>query len=186
MAETIRQLHSWTRTEYDRMVEAGVFPPGSRLELIEGEIVDMTPQGSHHFTMVRLLEDVLRSAFGPGFEVRTQGPLALDEGSEPEPDVAVVRGAPLDYLDAHPTTALLVVEVSDTSLGFDRLRKKRLYARNGIAEYWILDVNSRRLEVYRDPRGDDYAAKVTLGPEDRISPLASEGAEISVSALLKN
>ena len=184
MAEPNVTLHRWTRAEYDRMVEAGVFHPEARLELVEGEIVNMTPQGSFHSTITQLLNEALRAVFGKGFTVRVQMPLAIDERSEPEPDIAVVAGAPRDYLNAHPETALLIVEVADTTLGFDRIRKKRLYARNGIRDYWIVDINAARLEVYRDPVADDYASKVSYGRGDRIRPLAATGSPLEVAELL--
>jgi Uma2 family endonuclease len=184
MAEPTVTLHHWTRAEYDRMVEAAVFQPEARLELVEGEIVNMTPQGSFHSTITQLLNEALRDVFGKGFTVRVQMPLAVDDHSEPEPDIAVVKGAPRDYLNAHPLTALLVVEVADTTLGFDRIRKKRVYARNGIRDYWVVDVKAERLEVYRDPLGDDYASKATYGRGDRIQPLAVPGSYLEVTDLL--
>jgi len=184
MSEPDVTLHHWTRAEYDRMVEAGVFQPEARLELVEGEIVNMTPQGSFHSTITQLLNDALREVFGKGHTVRVQMPLAIDDRSEPEPDIAVVKGVPLDYLDAHPDTALLVVEVADTTLGFDRNRKKRIYAKNGIPEYWLVDVKAGRLEVYRDPMDEDYATKTTYGRGDRIQPLGAQGSRLEVSSLI--
>lgn len=184
MAEMLRKNHRWSRAEYERMVEAGVFASNSRLELLDGEIIDMTPQGSAHVTAVHLIAEVLRNVFGPGHMVRNQAPVAVDHVSEPEPDVAVVPGTPRDYRNAHPQTALLIVEVADSSLGFDRVRKKRIYARNDIAEYWILDLQARCLEVYRDPEGEDYRSKSTLGENDTIMPLARPDAVVAVADLL--
>ena len=184
MAETAYKPHRWCRAEYERMAEAGVLEPDARIELIDGEILEMAPHGTRHFTAIRLVEESLRTVFGLGYEIRTQGPLALDEGSEPEPDVAVVRGSPRDFRQAHPRTALLIVEVSDTSLGFDRLRKKRVYARNRIPEYWILDLAGERLEVYRAPRDDDYGEKQTLSALEQVIPLAVPDAAVAVSDLL--
>ncbi len=122
----------WSRTEYERAVEAGVFGPGARLELIEGAILAAGPQGSQHFTGIELVVDALLRTFGVGHPVRVQGPLAAGEDPEPEPDVAVVAGDARDFRDGHPTTALLVIEVSDDSLRHDRTVKQRLYARCGI------------------------------------------------------
>lgn len=127
--------HHWSRAAYDRAIEAGVFDPDARLELVEGAILAMGPQGSRHFTGIELVVDALRGTFGAGYRVRTQGPLATGEDSEPEPDVAVVAGDVRAYRDAHPTTAVLVVEVSDHSFHRDRTVKQRLYARCGIPEY---------------------------------------------------
>src|SRR5919198_1146345 len=117
------RLRLWTREEYLKMVEAGVFKPGERVELIEGRNVAMSPQNSPHFTAVSLVEEALRTLFGAGYVVRVQGPLDLSPTSQPEPDIAVVRGTIRDYAGAHPTTALLVVEVSDSTLAFDRGEK---------------------------------------------------------------
>lgn len=185
------QLKRWSREEYDRMIEAGIFAPGERVELIDGEIVEMSPQNSAHTTAVRLTEDALRTAFGLGFDVRTQMPLALDLYSEPEPDVAVVPGSPRDYRDAHPTTALLVVEVADTTEVYDRAQKGSLYARAGVADYWLLNLRERRLEVYRDPvpmpqarYGWGYQSGQHLSAADVVSPLAMPQARIAVANLL--
>jgi len=184
------QVRRWTREEYEHLVARGVFRPGERAELIDGEILTMTPQGSAHATAVCLVEDALRAAFGPGYIVRAQLPLALDPTSEPEPDVAVVRGSPRDYRDAHPTTALLVIEVADTTLAFDRDWKGSLYARAGVADYWIVNLTDRLLEVYRDPApvasakyGCEYRSVQRLGPSDSVRPLASQ-ALIAVRDLL--
>ena len=173
-----------SRAEYDRALEAGVFAPEVRLELIDGEILTMTPRGSRHTTGVELAAEALRTAFGTGFRVRVQFPLAAEDYSEPEPDVAVVAGGIRDYRDAHPTHALLVVEVSDDSLHRDRTTKQRLYARCSILEYWVLALPDAHLEVYRDPRAGVYATVTTHGAGERVAPLARPGAAIAVNDLL--
>ena len=145
-----------SRVEYDRAVEAGAFEPDAKLELIDGDLRAMTPEGSRHALGMDLVADCLRGVFGPGFYVRIQHPLAADDYSEPEPDVAIVTGPMRDYREAHPTSAVLVVEVSHESLRYDRTVKQRLYARCGIREYRILALPEARLEVYRDPDGDGY------------------------------
>jgi Uma2 family endonuclease len=167
--------HLWTRLEYERLVESGGFHPESRVELVDGEILDMAPQESLHATGIRLTEDAMRIAFGEGFEVRAQLPLAIDGYSEPEPDIAVVTGSPRDYRDAHPATAALIVEVADSSLAFDRTRKLALYARNGIPEYWILNLVDGALEVHRDPAGETYASRSVLAASEHIAPLHAPG-----------
>ena len=184
MSETTARHHRWSRAEYDRAVEAGVFTSDARLELIDGALLAMTPHGSRHFTGVELVVDALRDAFGTGFRVRTQGPLAAGEDSEPEPDVAVVAGHARTYRDAHPTTALLVVEVSDDSLRRDRTVKQRLYARCGIPEYWILALPDQRLEIHRDPAADGYRSISLHGAGETITPLARPGAAVAVDDLL--
>ncbi len=162
MTATANQPHVWTRAEYEQLVGAGGLDPNSRVELVDGEILDMAPQASLHATGVRLAEDALRVAYGNQFDVRAQLPLAIDGCSEPEPDLAVVTGSPRDYRDAHPTTAVLIVEVADSSLQFDRTRKLALYARNGIPDYWILNLIDGMLEVHRDPAGDSYRNRTVL------------------------
>lgn len=132
--------HRFSRAQYEHMVDTGVFGPEDRLELLEGEIIDMAPEKSRHATAIRLLEDALRKVFGYGYDIRSQLPLSLNDLSQPEPDIAVVTGSPRDYRDAHPAHAVLVVEVADTTLAYDRTRKLATYARSGIPEYWILDL----------------------------------------------
>jgi len=178
------RLHLWTREEYDRIVEAGVFPEGSRVQLIDGEIIEMPPQGSLHATAIQLVERALARACGESFCLRGQMPIALDLRSEPEPDVALVRGAPRDYRAAHPATVELAVEVADATLSFDRGRKRALYARNRVPEYWIVNVPDACLEVHREPEGSDYRAVQVLRPPATVTPLACPAAVIPVADLL--
>lgn len=184
MSQTAVQRHHWSREEYDRMIAAGVFHPDARLELIDGEIINMTPQGSLHTTAVRLAEDLLRITFSTGYDIRVQMPLALDDTSEPEPDIAVVIGAPRDYRDAHPTSATLIIEVSDATLPYDRQQKKKLYARTGIEEYWIINLRDQQVEVYRNPQGEEYIQESTHQSGQSITPLANSKVNIAVADLL--
>ena len=181
----------WTRAEYDRLIEVGVFHPGEPVELLGGELIVSEPQGSAHYTAILLVEDALRAALGPGWLVRTQGPVALDDESEPEPDLAVVRGGPRDYSRQHPSRPALIVEVAESSLSRDREHKGSLYARARVDDYWILNLVDRVLEVYRWPIPDPsalfgwrYAAKEVRGPESSVAPLAAPGAPVLVSDLL--
>jgi Uma2 family endonuclease len=123
------RVRSWTRAEYERLIAVGVFRPGEPLELLGGQMIVAEPQGSAHHTALGLVEDALRVAFGPGWLVRSQGPIALDDESEPEPDVAVAHGSRRDYSRAHPARPVLVVEVAESSLALDREYKGSLYAR---------------------------------------------------------
>ena len=173
-----------SRAEYDRAVEAGAFEPDAKVELIDGDLNAMTPEGVSHTTGIDLVADCLRRVFGRGFHVRIQHPLAADDYSEPEPDVAVVQGAIRDFNKSHPTSAVLVVEVSNESLRYDRTVKQHLYARCGIPEYWILALPEARLEVYRDPAGDAYRSVTHHAAGDKVAPLACPDARIVVDDLL--
>ena len=191
MRECDIQIRPLKRVEYELLVEKGFFEPGERVELIDGLLMIAEPQSSYHFTAIRLIELALTRAFGDGWDVRTQGPIALDDTSEPEPDVAVVRGGPRDFAAAHPAEPVLVVEVSLTSFVIDRKYKSSLYARAGRPEYWILNLVDRELEVRRDPApsaaapyGWDYGTLEVLREGDHVSPLAAPGAVIAVADLL--
>ena len=185
------QTRRWTRLEYDRLIEAEFFRPDDRIELLAGHMVVKEPQYSPHAAGIARVERALQAAFGPRWWVRVQMPLALDVESEPEPDLSVAPGEPDDYLAAHPSTAVLVVEVALSRLRFDRNRKGSLYARARITDYWIVNLPDRRLEVYRDPTPDTaaplgwrYGSTVTLSSEEHVSPLAMPAASIAVRALL--
>ncbi len=183
-------LKCWTRVEYDRLVHFGAFR-GDPVELIDGQLVVAEPQGSYHVTAVGTADDVLRAVLPAGWIVRTQAPLALDDASAPEPDLAVVPGTRADYRDAHPERPALTIEVADSSLDFDRQHKGSLYARAGIADYWIVNLVDRTLEVYRDPGLDPsapygwrYQSVETLAPPAIVRPLAFPSAPIRVADLL--
>lgn len=176
-------VHRWTRAQYERMIEAGVLGEDDRVELIEGEIVAMSPQGSRHAAAIRLIQRALRAAYADDYLVDIQLPLALGDASEPEPDVAVVRGAPRDFMEAHPSTALLVVEVSDSSAAFDRTAKQALYARHDIGTYWLVDLEADHVAVYRHPAEAQYEEKRTFHRGDDLRPPASESS-VAVADLL--
>ena len=183
------QSHRWTKAEYHQMEALGWFHE-ERVELLDGEIIDMPAPGNPHCVSTSLVEEVLRAAFGVGFWVRVQMPLDLGPASEPQPDVAVVPGKPRDYQD-HPTTALLVIEVSETSLSYDRSQKASLYARSNLTDYWIVNLFDRQLEVHRNPVPDSsqphgfrYAHVTVLSPGDAVSPLAVPAARVAVADLL--
>ncbi len=191
MAISPTRARRWTRLEYERFVDAGIFRSGERLELLAGHLVVSEPQGSLHATAVGLAEDSLRVCFGPGWIVRVQMPIALDDDSEPEPDVAVVPGTRRDYELTHPSRPALLVEVAESSLDDDRGDKAGLYARAGVPEYWIVNLVDRVLEVHREPAASpdvpsawSYRAVTSLGPGASVAPLARPGALIEVAALL--
>ena len=186
MAHAYVEEHRWTRRDYERLATQGFFRPGQRIELIEGVIYDMAAQNSHYSTAYRLAQEALRTVFPPeaGYEIRGQLPLALGEDSEPEPDLAVVTGGIRDYLHHHPATALLVVEIADSSLLHDRKRKIPLYARFGIPEAWLCNLVRRRFEVYRDPVNGVYQTRLVLRAADAVSPLSRPEAALRISDLL--
>jgi len=150
--------HRLTVADYYRMGEAGVLAPDARVELIEGEVIDMAPIGSKHRSAVKRLVALLTSALGSQVIVSVQDPLRLSDLSEPEPDLMLLKPRADFYADAHPTAAdvLLLIEVADTSARYDREIKLPLYARHGIAEVWIVDLESRLVRFCRAPVGEAY------------------------------
>lgn len=190
MPRPIVRTRRWSRVEYERLVDIGMFGSGERLELLDGALVVREPQNPPHATAVLAVQDALRRVFGPGWDVRPQLPVALDDVSEPEPDAAVVPGSYRDYRDAHPSRPVLVVEVADLTLAIDR-RKAGLYARAGVEEYWIVDLLEEALEVRRGPTaspgsrfGWTYAQMLQLRRGDSVTPLAAPGPPVAVDDLL--
>jgi Uma2 family endonuclease len=188
MAVRAFHIRPWTRREYDRAFELGLFQEDEKIELLDGLLIVAEPHNPPHATGVALAADVVRAVFADGWLVRVQLPLALDDISEPEPDIAVVPGSARDYRRVHPSQAALVLEVADTSLRLDRSRKASVYARVGIADYWIVNVIDQVLEVHREPGREGrrwrYGLVQILGPEATITPLAAPLAGISVADLL--
>jgi Uma2 family endonuclease len=163
----------WSRTDYEDLVARGIFGPEDKLELLGGHLITMSPQKTPHATAIRKVRHYLQSVFNPETHlVDSQAPLALDDRSEPEPDVAVFRGTISDFADHHPTAAetVLVIEIADTSLQYDRTRKLPAYARAGIPEYWILNLSDRTLELFREPSGDTYLHTEILSQNELASP----------------
>jgi Uma2 family endonuclease len=184
-------LHRWTRREYERLIEHRFLREDDPVELIDGLLLVKEPQSSPHRTAVLLVAKALERAFGAGWFVQTQSPIALGGRSEPEPDVCVIRGEPRDYAAAHPASPVLVAEVAQSSLRLARGRKAAMYARARIADYWIVDLTARVLEVHREParpgparRRWGYAAVQTLGAAGAVAPLAAPSASIRVADLL--
>ena len=183
--------HRWTREQFYQMLDLGWFQD-QRVELIDGEVIDMPAQKNFHALAITLTEDALKSAFGTNCWVRVQMTLDLTPLSSPDPDLAVVAGSPRSHATAtNPTTALLVVEVSETTLWYDRNRKAPLYSAANITDYWIINLVQRQLEVYRDPVADStqlfgfrYNSRTILDPPDTVTPLAAPQASITVADLL--
>lgn len=180
----------WKRSEYEQLVDLGLFHD-KPIELIGGQLMVAEPQGSYHANAISVAEDALRAILPRGWLVRSQMPVALDEESEPEPDVTVVQGSRADLWNAHPARLSLVVEVAESSLAFDRDEKGSLYARAGIADYWIVNLVDHAVEVYRDPVPDAaalygwrYRSLMVVRPPDSVALLAIPSARVTVSDLL--
>jgi Uma2 family endonuclease len=181
-ASTGPRLARWTCSEFHHFGDLGLFE-GRHAMLIHGVLLEQGPMNPPHAITLGLVEGAVQAAFGAGWWLRHQSPPVFGKDTDPEPDLAVVLGRPRDY-SGHPTTAILIVEVADTSLQFDTIDKRTLYAAAGIPEYWVVDVNGRRLLVYRDPQGGDYETRLTLGPADVVSPLAVPASSVRVADLL--
>ncbi len=178
--------HRLTVADYYRMGEAGVFAPNARVELIEGEVIDMAPIGTRHAATVARLNRAASMAVGTKAIVSVQNPLRLGELSEPEPDLMLLKPRADFYADAHPTAAdvLLLIEVADTSARYDREIKLPLYARHGVPEVWIVDLEARLLRFHRAPAGEAYGQSSTTASPGRTAIAALPGVEIDLAPIL--
>jgi len=176
----------FTVDEYHRMGQAGILGEDDRLELLEGEIVEMAPIGSRHQAAVDRLTRLFSGRVADAATVRVQGPVRLGGDSEPQPDVTLLRFRPDFYASAHPgpQDVLLLVEVSDTSTEYDREVKVPLYARHGIAEVWLVGVEAGVVEVYRGPTGQGYQEISQLGRGRELSPVAFPQLELTVDEVI--
>lgn len=158
--------------DYHQMAAAGIFRPGERVELIAGQIVKISAKGTARSAAITRTERILRQRLELAL-IRVQDPVQLDDYSEPEPDIAVVRVDPLDYDDHHPTPSeiYLLIEVADTSIRIDCETKAEIYSRSGINDYWVLDVNDRQLHIFREPSQNGYQSHATLEDDASVSPL---------------
>ena len=165
--------HRLTVEEYYRMAEAGILKQDARVELIEGEIIDMAPMGSKHAYVVAELTKRLMVAVDLRCEVRCQLPVRLDGYSEPEPDIVLVKPRGRHYASAHPAPedVLLLIEVSDSSLAFDRAVKLPLYARHGIPVVWAIDLSGTQIYEHREPRDGSYQSMTSLGMSSAVVPM---------------
>jgi Uma2 family endonuclease len=186
MVQAVRSEPYYTASEYFGLVERGIIRPDDRVELLEGVIVAMSPQNPPHASAVSLAHEALREAIGRRAVVRVQSPLLVGTHSVPEPDVALVPGNARDYSHVHPSTALLVVEVADTSLLQDRLTKAAMYAVAGIAEYWLVNLPDDCVEVFRypDQAARQYTERSIVRRGSRIHLVAFPDASVAVDDLL--
>lgn len=190
MTLTPSRTRRWNFSEFMRLADLGFFRR-QRVELVGGRIVQIARQRDLHAAVIVLARDAAAAASGSGFVVRPQLPLHLGNWSGPEPDIAVVPGSPRDYIGTgHPRSALLIIEASDTTLRYDRRTKAGLYARYGVADYWIINLVDRHVEVHREPVRDPshlfrhrYASIVVFKPGETIQPLSAQSG-INVDDLL--
>ena len=186
MVQTAHVEPRYTAERYLQLVQAGVLGPNDRVELLEGVIVSMAPHNPPHAAAIRRVDAALREAIGKRAVVSAQLPLSVGGYSVPKPDVAVLPGQPSDYDHAHPTSALLVVEVADTSLVQDRLTKAAIYPAAGIPEYWLVNLRDACVEVFRAPEtaARRYATTIAVPRGARLEIAALSGASVAVNDLL--
>lgn len=185
LAEDLIRRHRYTVEDYYRMAEIGILAPDARVELIEGEIIDMPPIGAPHASVVTTLQSRLILAIGEAATVRAQNPVRLDAHNEPEPDIAIARARSDHYRGAHPGPGdvLLVVEVSDSSLRYDRDIKLGLYARFEIPEVWLVDLVGSTLTRFSAPGADGYASAERLRLSEPIGVPGIAGISVDLSGL---
>ena len=177
----------WTVKEYRQISELGILDTDDRTELIEGQILVMAAKGTPHVLGLRLLAVAFDTLLANQlFFVSTQDPIQLNDFSEPEPDLAIVRGTALDYADRHPDPddLALVVEVADSTLKYDCEVKDKLYAQSGIEDYWVLDVKNRKLHIFRNPTATGYTSHLILTPPNSIAPLKFPDRSVSLLDIL--
>jgi Uma2 family endonuclease len=177
--------HRFSVEEYYRMGEAGVFAPGQRVELVDGEVVEMAPIGSNHADWVDNLNMLFARNVPAGVKVRVQSPLHLSDHSEAQPDLALLRPRERPYATAHPSgpDTLLVVEVADASLRYDRDVKIPLYARRGVPEVWLFDIGNGSLEICRDPSADGYRLRLRPALNEVVAPAALPDLKVDLASL---
>jgi Uma2 family endonuclease len=174
--------------DYHRMAEAGIFDPGERVELLAGQVMQRVAKGVAHEAAITRIEKALRNQLGDRVLLRLQSPVQLDDYSEPEPDISVVFADPADYETHHPQPPEIfwLIEVADSSFRYDCEVKAPAYAKSGIAEYWVLDVNQRQLHVYRSPTTEGYQSKFVLAAGDQVASVAFPHCSIAVAQLLSS
>jgi Uma2 family endonuclease len=187
-AQALYQRHRLTVDDYHRMGEAGILQEDDRVELIEGEIVDMPPIGSKHAAMVARLQRLLERATGEQAIVWTQNPIVLDNLSEPQPDLCLLRPEDSFYESSHPRPkdVLLVIEIADTTLHYDREVKVPLYVRHGIPEVWIVNVENHCLHTFRNSARDSYQDCQTLSQMGVIIPIMLPQCAINLAGLFRS
>lgn len=182
---TSTPVRLWTVDDYHRMIEAEILTNSDRVELLEGQIIQLSPQQPPHAATTQRASDYLRTLLAGKATIRVQLPITLPPNSEPEPDVAVVRIDNNEYQESHPTPAdiFLVVEVADTTLYTDRAQKELAYAKAGIIDYLVLNVSKRQVYVFRDPEDNKYKQENLLNEDDTISLVAFPEIQVLITQL---
>jgi Uma2 family endonuclease len=180
------QLRLWTVEDYHQMAEIGIFKPDERVELLEGMILTINAKGTAHRSALGITDHLLKSRLEKRAWVAIQDPVKLNNRSEPEPDIAVVKIDPLNYADHHPTPSevYLIIEVADSSFKFDTEVKAKAYAQAGIKDYWVLDVINRQLWIFRNPTQAGYQNIVSFPENEIVSPLEFLDLQILISDML--
>ena len=180
-------LHRFSAEDYHRLGKLGILSPDARVELIEGAIHDMSPIGPLHSGVVIRLIRFFGNCANSRWVVSAQNPVGLDNYSEPQPDLILLKPAPDDYTAHHPAPddVFLLIEVSDSSLDFDRGKKLQVYAHAGISELWIINLQETTIEIYRDPHFTSYGSKTILRAGDKACPAAFPDVELDVAELLR-
>ena len=183
----VQTQHRFNVKEYYRMAETGVLRPGARVELLDGRIIDMSPIGPFHGSVTKYLNQLFTTAARGRWITQIQDPVRLDEHSEPEPDVALLKPVADFYRKRHPQPedVFLLVEISDTTLETDQAEKLPAYGRAGIAEVWIVNLNETAIEVYREPHFTGYGSKTVLRAGEKASPQTFPDVVVDVAELLK-
>jgi Uma2 family endonuclease len=183
----VQAQHRFTVKDYYRMAETGVLRPDARVELLDGRIIDMSPIGPLHGGVTKHLLEIFTAASRGRWQTSVQDPLHLDEHSEPEPDLMLLKPGPDYYRKRHPLPGevFLLVEVSDTTLELDREEKLPAYGRAGVAEAWIVNLNHATIEVYREPHFTGYSSKTILHAGDQAKSLAFPDMVVDVAELLE-
>ena len=178
--------HRITVDEYYRMAEVGILPPDARVELIEGEIIDMAPIGPGHGGTVMQLDRLLQKAVGDCAYVFVQSSERLSDISEPQPDLALVKPRSDLYKNQHPSPAdtFLIIEVSESSLRYDLQVKAPLYARHGLPEYWVIDLKGRQVRFFRSPDAGQYTDVTSTGTPGVVAPVALPDVKIDLTHVL--
>lgn len=186
--QALLQRHRLSVEDYHCMGDAGIFNENDRVELIEGEIIDMAPIGSNHAGTVKLLSNIMKIEVGTQAIVSTQDPVALDSFSEPEPDIALLKPRNDFYRTAHPgpEDVLLIIEVADSSLRYDHKVKIPLYARHAIFEVWLVDLENGRLLLHQNPQAGQYQKVIAAKNRQALVPLQLSSATFNLEMLFQS